>query len=238
VSFGVVGAGVLVLALVTRQLWIVSPDRDDYPVRGVDVSHHQGEIDWLAVASDDVSFAYIKATEGGDFRDPLFKSNWEGAGDAGLTRGAYHFFTFCRSGAAQADNVISTVPRAEHMLPLVVDLELGGNCARRPSAADFAADLSEFTAAVEHHYGWEPVRYLTTEFIEAYPTVVVGRPVWIRSVFGTPRLPDGQPWLFWQFNPRGRVQGVSGPVDLNVFGGSPTQFVAMSRGRPPAELWR
>jgi Glycosyl hydrolases family 25 len=69
-------------------------------VIGVDVSNHQGEIDWSALAGSNVAFAYIKATEGGDFRDRRFQLNWDGAKRAGLARGAYHFFTQCRSGDA------------------------------------------------------------------------------------------------------------------------------------------
>ncbi|AQT43495.1 lysozyme [Bartonella apihabitans] len=64
---------------------------DNYPVRGIDVSHHQGEIDWHKIKSQNISFAYIKATEGGDFKDPQFKKNWDHALEAGLRVGAYHF---------------------------------------------------------------------------------------------------------------------------------------------------
>src|SRR5437867_1330928 len=64
-------------------------------LRGIDVSHYQGAINWDDVASGGISFAYIKATEGTNFVDPLFAQNWAGAEAAGLRRGAYHFFTLC-----------------------------------------------------------------------------------------------------------------------------------------------
>jgi lysozyme len=86
-------------------------------VIGVDVSNHQGDIDWPTLASSNVAFAYIKATEGGDFRDKRFQLNWEGAKRAGLARGAYRFFTQCRSGAEQAKAFIAAVPRDEGALP-------------------------------------------------------------------------------------------------------------------------
>ena len=79
-----------------------SPDRGKYPVRGIDVSHHQGPIDWQRVAADDVAFAVIKATEGGDHVDDAFATNLREARAAGLAVGAYHFFTFCRPGGDQA----------------------------------------------------------------------------------------------------------------------------------------
>lgn len=94
-----------------------SPDRGKYPLRGIDVSHHQGQIDWRRVAADDVAFAVIKATEGGDHVDDAFDRNLREARAAGLAVGAYHFFTFCRPGADQAKNFISVVPRDQPLLP-------------------------------------------------------------------------------------------------------------------------
>ena len=98
-----------------------SPDRNLYPLRGIDVSHHQGSIEWPRVAADDVAFAIIKATEGGDHIDTKFDENLRNARAAGLAVGAYHFFTFCRPGADQARNFIATVPHDQPLLPPVVD---------------------------------------------------------------------------------------------------------------------
>src|ERR1700754_3700231 len=88
-----------------------NPSLTRYPIQGIDVSHHQGAIDWKTVAvQPNVRFVIMKATEGGDHRDSLFAENWQRAGEAGLVRGAYHFFTFCRPGRDQAQNVLATVP--------------------------------------------------------------------------------------------------------------------------------
>lgn len=116
---------------------------------GVDVSTHQGTIDWRRVADDDIRFAYIKATEGGDFVDDHFATNWRAAGEAGLERGAYHFFTLCRPGADQADNFLRTVPKDGSALPPAVDLEFVGNCAGRPSRDDLLRELKTFVDRVE-----------------------------------------------------------------------------------------
>ncbi|TIM61446.1 MAG: lysozyme, partial [Mesorhizobium sp.] len=115
------GAASLILAcLVTAAGYFysrpLSPDRGKYPVRGIDVSHHQRQIDWRRVAADDVAFAIIKATEGGDHVDGAFAANLREARAAGLAVGAYHFFTFCRPGADQANNFISVVPRDQTLL--------------------------------------------------------------------------------------------------------------------------
>ena len=63
-----------------------------YAVHGVDVSRWQGEIDWPKLRTQGANFAYIKATDGGDHLDPMFKTNWQRAKEAGIRRGAYHFF--------------------------------------------------------------------------------------------------------------------------------------------------
>src|SRR5262245_17581145 len=77
---------------------------------GIDVSAHQGDIEWTRVAADDIEFVYVKATEGRDFVDARFAANWWDAGAAGLDRGAYHFFTLCTPGTAQAEHFLSIAP--------------------------------------------------------------------------------------------------------------------------------
>ncbi len=63
-----------------------------YPVHGIDISRWQGVVDWPAARANGVGFAYLKATEGGDTLDPLFRTNWAAAARAGVPRGAYHYF--------------------------------------------------------------------------------------------------------------------------------------------------
>jgi lysozyme len=104
-----------------------------YPVRGVDVSNHQVAVNWPMVASDKIAFAYLKATEGGDFKDQRFAENWKKAAAAGLLRGAYHFFTFRTPGKAQAENFMAAVPRDPSALPPAVDLEYWGNRKLHPT---------------------------------------------------------------------------------------------------------
>ncbi|MGL4489545.1 MAG: GH25 family lysozyme, partial [Rhizobiaceae bacterium] len=80
-----------------------------FAVHGVDVSRWQGNVDWETLRSRGANFAFIKATDGGDHLDPMFRKHWNGAGKAGLKRGAYHFFYWCRSGGEQADWFIRNV---------------------------------------------------------------------------------------------------------------------------------
>ncbi|MCW5716163.1 MAG: glycoside hydrolase family 25 protein [Bauldia sp.] len=189
------------------------PDRVRFPVRGIDVSHHQGEIDWARVAADDVAFVFMKATEGGDHRDREFARNLDGALEAGLAVGAYHFFTFCRPGADQAANFLATVPDGMTTLPPVVDLEYGGNCDRRPTGAELRAELDAFLAPVESRFGREVLYYATEAFLADYGDAIAERPLWRRSIAWEPGNAD---WVVWQYHNAGTVDGVAGPVDLNV----------------------
>jgi lysozyme len=192
-------------------------------VRGIDVSHHQGAIDWRKVKAAGQSFALIKATEGADFRDTRFLDNWHGARAQGLVTGAYHFFTFCAPGAAQAENFLAVAPREEGTLPLAVDVEFAGNCVAWESLASIQRELRIFVAHLESNEGRQPLLYTTLDSLgELIPADLHGYPYWIRSLWGEPGMPVQ--WLFWQHSSTGEVPGVQGRVDLNVFRDSPAAW--------------
>jgi len=218
----VIGFALIVFGLCFFGLWIPNePSRSKYPVLGIDVSHHQGEIDWVRVKSGGVQFAYIKATEGTDFKDPKFAQNWSAAGAAGIKRGAYHFFRLETSGGAQAADFMAAVPNDPNALPPAIDLEFSGyNKSRRPSPEDFQRELSAFWDAIETRYKKLPVIYTMADFQKAYLTQMPIERLWIREVITKP----GQAWTFWQFSPRGRVSGVPTFVDLNAFSGPLSDF--------------
>lgn len=195
-------------------------------MRGIDVSHHQGEIDWSRVATSEIRFTYIKATEGSEFRDPAFDRNWRDAAVSGLMRGGYHFFLLEVSGAEQARNFMAAVPVEETALPPAIDLEFSGyNKTNRPPPNDFRRELSAFWDAVAARYGKTPVVYTTNEFREKYLSRMPIERLWIREVVTRPR---GE-WTFWQFSARGRIDGVKTLVDLNVFEGTTPHFAEFQR---------
>jgi len=196
--------------------------------QGVDVSRHQETIDWPALAADDVRFVYIKATEGSDYVDPRFAANWAGAGAVGLARGAYHFFTLCRSGAEQADNFIRVVPRVEGALPHALDMEHLGPCRTRPALTDVAGEARVFLDRVAAHYGRRPIVYTTEPFHDLHLARMTGEGFWMRSLFVRPRARAGE-WILWQHHNRGRRRGIVGPVDLNAFRGDAGAFAAWAR---------
>lgn len=195
--------------------------------QGVDVSWHQGPIDWRALAGDDVAFAYIKATEGADHVDPRFAFNWREARATGMHVGAYHFFTLCQPGARQAANFIAVVPRVAGALPPALDLEHMGPCRQGPTMPDVVAEARIFMDRLEAHYGARPIIYTTRQFHDAHLAALQGERFWLRSLFARPDWRE-RDWVIWQHHNGGRKRGVSGPVDLNAFRGDAAALAAFA----------
>lgn len=232
--FAAIAVGTIVLAGALAAAVVVfyprmEPATLSYDVHGVDVSAHQGTIDWPALKAAGVAFAFIKATEGGDFIDAEFASNWRRSGRAGIPRGAYHFLTQCQTGLTQAQNFIATVPREPGSLPHVVDAEHMGPCRKGPTVKDIAAELETYLDTIEAHYGKRPIIYTTEEFHDAYlKGLFPDERFWIRSLIVQPRFRTDQ-WIVWQYHNKGVRDGVSGPVDLNVFRGTQAELDALAQ---------
>ncbi len=196
-----------------------------HPVHGTDISVWQGRIDWPTARENGVNFVFIKATEGGDLMDPAFAANWDGAAAAGVARGAYHYFYHCSPAPAQARWFIAHVPRRADALPPVLDMEWtpqSPTCRNKRPAAEIRADARAYLALVESAYGKRPILYTTVDFFEENALWTLSDvDFWLRSTAGHPSdTYPGQPWLFWQYSGTGTVPGIRGPVDLNAFAGS------------------
>lgn len=190
-----------------------------YSVTGIDVSHHQGHIDWPEVAQSGVKFAYMKATEGGDFVDSSFGQNWAEAKAAGIAVGAYHFYRQCKTGKEQADNFLSLLPREAMQLPPVIDVEHMGPCPEGTAVRDPVAEVGVFLDVVGAETGCRPILYATPEFEAAYLRGHFdAEKFWVRSIFLPPLFRQNS-WILWQYHHMGRRQGIAGPVDLNAFRG-------------------
>jgi lysozyme len=207
----------------------------NYAVHGVDVSRWQGNIDWQTLKSQGANFVYIKATDGGDHLDPMFRKNWRAAERAGLKRGAYHFFYWCRVASEQAEWFIRNVPRVEGALPPVIDVEWNGqsSCKRRPSRAKVLEKMKVFMDRLEAHYGQRPIIYTAPDF---YRDNLRGEfqnyPFWLRAVAQHPsKVYPGRNFVFWQYSGSGLSQGVKGKIDLNVFNGSEAEWRAWAGGQ-------
>lgn len=207
------------------------PSFEKYPVRGIDISWRQGQIDWQAMRRQSISFVFIKATEGGDHKDRLFEKNWNDARAAEMHVGAYHFFRAETDGAAQAINFMVNVPRIEGVLPPVVDFE----CSPKKHGANAEKVLSQLNVMLlllESYYGKRPILYATKESYDFFLKGRYDHPFWSRDIFFEPDFPQKEGWLFWQYSSRGRLEGVNGTerfVDLNVFNGSIEDFQQLTK---------
>ncbi len=235
VRWGVGAAAILMVASAVYlaydfgMLRFNNPSLSRYPIQGIDVSHHQGDIDWKTVATQpNIRFAIMKATEGGDHRDSRFAENWQRAGDAGVVRGAYHFFTFCRPGKDQAQNVLATVPKMPGTLPIAVDLEFVGNCNKVPTLEEMATEVNAFFTELKATFPEKPIFYVTQEFFDQYLKGNEARfpehYLWLRSVFKEPTQEGCGRWSIWQFADNGTVNGIQRAVDLNALCPSETGF--------------
>lgn len=206
-----------------------TPPKSKYPVRGVDVSSYQGEIDWQILSEQNIQFAFIKATEGSRFSDKKFSYNLSEALKTNLKVGAYHFFSYDSSGKSQADNFIKTVPKTENMLPPVIDVEFYGDKKENPPDKEKTTkELSVMIEALNEYYGLMPIIYVTEKSYELYIENLYNEcDIWIRDVFFSPELSDGRSWTFWQYTDKAKLDGYSGEekyIDMNVFNGSKEDF--------------
>ena len=225
--------GIVAVLVATGVLWPNRIVASGYTTRGVDVSAYQGAIDWDVLGAENIDFAIIKATEGSGSQDSRFAANWAAAGETGLVLGAYHFMSFDSPGAAQAQNVIDTVPVVPGALPVTVDLEFYGDYFDAPPSRETVREiLDPLLATLEEHYGKPPILYATPEAYDRYLTDdYAANPIWIRSVVLPPRLSDGRDWTIWQYSHRDRLPGYDGDepfIDMNVFDGSLTELLRLT----------
>ena len=199
-----------------------------HSVYGIDVSRHQGKIDWEKMKRESaettpVSFAYIKATEGSDFTDKNFETNFGEAAKQGIIRGAYHYFKTQSTGQAQAEMFIKTVKLKKGDLPPMVDVE-----ERPKDVKRFIQELKIFIAKIEGHYGVKPViysykkfkqRYLNDAYFDKYPS-------WVAHYY-VPYLDEDIEWLIWQCSDIGTVPGIEENVDINIFNGNIEQLKSL-----------
>lgn len=222
-----VAALVVLFALYVGRRYIlphsVNVDRYRYPIAGIDVSKHNGEIDFDQVSDDNYQFVFIKASEGKTYQDDAFERNYAGARDAGLKVGAYHFFRKNRSGKEQADNFLNVIKGKPMDLPLVIDLEddwgNGVNIDRK-LALERVLDMINILS----DKGYPVMIYTNLDGYGKYYKDMLGdHDLWLCS-FTSPDLLPEMPHCIQQFSHEGNVAGVKGDVDLNVFRGTKKEW--------------
>ena len=199
---------------------------ESYSIHGIDVSKYQSMIAWeevqaMKVKKIQMGFAFIKATEGIGNTDPQFKRNWKKSKEAGIFRGAYHFFIASKDGRMQAENFINKVELETGDLPPVLDVEqLNG-----VSSAQLKKEIKKWLEIAENHYGVKPIIYTNVDFYNRHlGSEFDDYPLWVAHYYqmAQPRINRG--WVFWQHSDVGRVNGIVSKVDFNVFNGDSLEF--------------
>ena len=201
-----------------------------YDVHGIDISHYQGDIDWLELMQSrltdyPIEFVFMKATEGGDHGDDTFARNFSEAGKHGFIRGAYHFFSPKTDPLKQADFFIRTVKLAPGDLPPVLDVEVTGKKTKK----ELQQNIKRWLDRVEAHYGVKPILYTSYKFKTRYldDSIFNTYPYWIAHYYVDSVKYEGK-WHFWQHSDVGTVPGIDEDVDLNVFNGSLEELKRMT----------
>lgn len=200
-----------------------------YSIHGIDVSKYQENISWESVKAMEVGpirlqFAFIKATEGIGNVDRHFKRNWKKSREAGITRGAYHFFLATKDGKMQAQNFIKRVDLEPGDLPPVLDVEQTYGVAN----AVIKREVKEWLQVVEGYYKVKPILYTNVDFYNRQLGADFDDyPLWIAHYLQPNKPRIERDWAFWQHSETGRVNGIFSKVDFNVFNGDSTDFVEL-----------
>lgn len=197
---------------------------EGYEIHGIDISHYQGKIDWNDLRNNGmiercpVRFVMIKATEGASRVDDRFKDNFYQAREHGFIRGAYHFYSTRSTGRAQANHFINNVDLEEGDLPPVLDVE---HKPKEQTPEEFKESVLTWLNIVEKHYKVTPIIYTYYKFKTTYlsDSIFDRYPYWIAHYYVDKVEYKGK-WKFWQHTDCGRLPGIKGYVDFNIYNGS------------------
>ena len=197
---------------------------EGYEIHGIDISHHQGRIDWGKLKDHGmidkfpVRFIMIKATEGATQTDENFRDNFYQAREYGFTRGAYHFYSVHTPARKQAEHFLKQVKLENGDLPPVLDVE---HKPKNQTDDEFKASVLEWLDIVEKHYNVKPIIYTYYKFKTRYlnDSIFDQYPYWIAHYYVDSVTYQGQ-WKFWQHTDVGRLPGIKGDVDFNIYNGS------------------
>lgn len=190
---------------------------DSEVYHGIDVSNHQGSIDWDKVAKDEnVQFVYIKATEGATYVSPTFEQNIQEARKAGMKVGCYHFLRATSYIHDQFRNFIEYCREDEQDLAPLIDIEVKGSWLDE----EVADSVKLFADLLEEYYGVRPIIYTGTNFYNKYLSEEFndGYELFIAKYSeNEPELIDGTDYTIWQFTDCGEVNGIYTDVDQSRF---------------------
>lgn len=168
-----------------------------------------------------VQFIYIKATEGVTIRNEYFKADYQASKEHGYRTGVYHFFSLKTTGSEQAQNFLQYAIYQKGDLPPVIDLEPTDRQIREAGGLDVVfKNIRALISAVERKWKVKPILYISQGFVNkhlsAAPDLKRNYDVWIAR-YGEYK-PDVN-LVYWQLCQDGKVAGIHGPVDINVYNG-------------------
>lgn len=204
---------------------------NNYSVFGLDVSLYQGDIDWQKLTEKQkIDFVFIRATAGNNRLDSKFEYNWEQAKKHNVLRGAYHYYRPNENSREQAEKFISNVIIEKGDLPPVLDIE---EYSKVQTIRSLKNGLLNWLNIVEEHYGVTPILYTYNRFylnLFANDSRFDKYPVWI-AWYNVKRNPDEimDKWYFWQFTDKGKVEGVNGYIDINIFNGTKDELLRLRK---------
>ena len=183
---------------------------------GIDISSHQGHIDWEKVSSDhDIRFVYIKATEGATYRSPHYSHNITEARRRGLLVGSYHYITSTSSIDKQFENFSKFALKSLQDLIPMLDVEVRGSWSR----SQLIDSVDRFCQLIERHYGVQPMIYSTMGFYNKNLT-----PHFNKHHLYIGRYSNNEPvinwdgnYTIWQYTETGIIPGIDAYVDLCKF---------------------
>ncbi|MDG1334413.1 MAG: GH25 family lysozyme [Crocinitomicaceae bacterium] len=192
----------------------LQPLPEGFASHGIDVSHHQGEIDWedfLEKMDTTISFVYYKVTEGTHFVDSQWERNHSILSNSELKHGAYHFFTPDVSGEMQADHFLNEYTPRKSELPPVLDAEVNASTDER-----LIEGMKAWLKTVEGQSGIRPVIYTSySMYRDKMKGKFDGYQFWIASYNPNASRVEDLEVIHWQYSDRGEVPGIRGLVDLN-----------------------
>ena len=196
-------------------------------LNGIDVSKYQPDVNWPEVNRAGYVFAYARASYGSGEADPFFSRHWQGMKDAGVVRGAYHFFVTAEDATAQADRFVRVIGSlSPGDLPPVIDVEADSG-----TGGSIVSGVQRWLDIVEQKLGRTPAIYTAPSFWNANLNGSFGRyPLWVAEYGVTqPKPVSGWGgWTFWQHSESGTVPGIAGGVDLDYFNGTLADLEALA----------
>jgi lysozyme len=200
---------------------------------GIDVSEFDNTIDWTQVKQSGVQFAFVRATDGTTIQDTSFVKNWQGAQQAGIPVGPYHYFSTSSAVQTQIDNFVSELKLVNPgNLPPVLDVEDPTQFSKLTTAQSVQM-VQQWLDGVQQQTGVQPMLYMSS----AFSAEVLGDApqfnkykLWVADYTTAAQPTVPKPWTnwdFWQHTDSGKVAGITNGVDLDTFNG-PVQSLPLT----------